>query len=112
MLSVFKWLMSVDRRTVVMPTRVWVVMCDWTSGYLDPPYQTDPDAYGLQSVLGVWSGPDFAGKVKAFTSHDDALFSSHNARSRGVVVISVFDRIGDRWRLNEVETNRFSARDP
>jgi hypothetical protein len=112
MFSALRWLMSVDRRATVMPTRVWVVMCDWTSGYLDPPYRTDPDAYGLQSVLGVWSDPAFAGKVKAFTSHDDAVVSSHNARSRGVVVISVFDRIGGQWRLNEVETNRLSVRDP
>lgn len=108
MFSAFKWLMSVNERTTVPPSRVWVVMCDRPSGYLDPPYRTDPGAYGLASVLGVWSDPAYARKVKVFTSRDDAVASTGNA-SGGVVVVSVFDRVGGQWRLNEVETNRFAV---
>ena len=81
--------------------------CARPSGHLDPPYPTDPGAYGLQEVLGVWSGPGYAGKVKVFTSREDALCSSHHAGG-GAVVVSVFDRVAGRWRLNEVETNRFA----
>lgn len=108
MLSVFRWLMSVDARSVAQPTRVWVVMCDRPSGYLDPPYPTDPEAYGLREVLGVWADAAYAGKVKVFTSRDDAVCSTGHAHG-ALVVVSVFDRIGGQWRLNEVETNRFSA---
>jgi len=108
MFSAFKWLMSVNERTSVPPSRVWVVMCNRPSGYLDPPYRTDPGAYGLESVLAVWTDPAYAGKVKVFTSREDAVSSTGNA-SGGVVVVSVFDRVGGLWRLNEVETNRFAV---
>ena len=107
MISILRWLLAVDARTAVIPPRVWVVMCERPPGHLDPPYPTHPGAYGLQEVLGVWSGPDYAGKVKVFTSREDALCSSPHA-SGSAVVVSVFDRVAGRWRLNEVETNRFA----
>jgi hypothetical protein len=91
------------------PTRLYVIIGSPREQFSEPPYPTDPRAYGLPLFKRPLSDEefdrDYRAKVKAFIEPDHAVQFACCCRLITAVFL-VYDRAGEAWVENEAEAAR------
>ena len=90
------------------PTRIYLISGKCIRPYKEPPYPTDPRAYGVLK-FGVTDEQYAEAKsgLKAFVNRDDAMDFAYHCNLASVIC-PVFDREGGDWTFNEAETSRMA----
>jgi hypothetical protein len=89
------------------PSRIYMIEVRDSKGCSEPSYSTDPRTYGLLDDLSDADYDACKHQLKAFLNRDDAIaFACHG--NMVSIVCPVFDRVGDKWEYNEVETSRMA----